>query len=200
MRKQGELAFWQGASRVHVPFISGPLGCSGPRALARGDLVAGTKVLLSGVVFTGRDAAHRRMVKALDEGHPLPFDLKGQVIYYAGPCPPAPGQVIGSLGPTTSGRMDPYAPRLLAEGLGGMIGKGKRSAEVTQAIARHGAVYFVTVGGAGALLSRTVKAAEVVAYPDLGPEAIYRLEIEDFPAIVGTDSSGNDIYDRRNSR
>jgi fumarate hydratase subunit beta len=156
-------------------------------------------VLLSGTVYTARDAAHGRMVDALDRYRPLPFDLAGQVIYYAGPCPPAPGQVIGSLGPTTSGRMDPYAVRLLAEGLGGMIGKGRRSAEVTQAIARYGAIYFVTIGGVGALLVRTVRAADIVAYPDLGPEAVYRLEIEDFPAIVGTDASGTDIYERRNS-
>lgn len=179
--------FWQGAVPVRVPFEDCACG-----------LAAGTRVLLSGVVYTARDAAHKRMMEALEEGLPLPFDIKGQVIYYAGPCPPAPGQVIGSLGPTTSGRMDPYTPLLLAHGLRGMIGKGQRSAEVTQAISRYGAVYFVTIGGCGALLAGTVKAAEVIAYPDLGPEAVYRLEIENFPAIVGTDASGNDIYERRN--
>lgn len=159
-------------------------------------LPVGTRVLLSGVVYTARDAAHRRIVQALDQGDPPPFDLRGQVIYYAGPCPPAPGQVIGSLGPTTSGRMDPYAPRLMREGLLGMVGKGKRGREVIEAVSRYGAVYFVTIGGAGALLSRTVRSARVVAYPDLGPEAVYRLEIEDFPAIIGVDAAGRDIYNR----
>lgn len=188
-------SFWQGAVRVIVPFGHGEV--VGARDSAAG-LTTGARVLLSGVVYTARDAAHKRIVEALDKGLPLPFDLKGQVIYYAGPCPPAPGQVIGSLGPTTSGRMDPYAPRLLSEGLGGMIGKGRRNREVVEAISRHGSVYFVTIGGAGALLSRTVRKADLVAYPDLGPEAIYRLEIEDFPAIVGIDAFGNDIYERGN--
>ena len=183
-------AFWQGAIRIRVPF--------GGRPHDIRLLKAGVRVLLSGVVFTARDAAHKRMVEALDGNGPLPFDIRGQVIYYAGPCPPAPGQVIGSLGPTTSGRMDPYTPRLLREGLGGMIGKGRRGREVVEAISRCGAVYFVTIGGVGALLSRTVRKAETIAYSDLGPEAVYRLEIEDFPAIVGIDPSGGDIYERRN--
>ncbi len=179
--------FWEGAQRVRVPFVNG----STPR-----NLKAGTRVLLSGVVYTARDAAHKRIVLALDRGEELPFRLEGQVIYYAGPCPPAPGQVIGSLGPTTSGRMDSYAPRLCEAGLKGMIGKGKRSRAVVQAIARYGAVYFVTIGGAGALLSQAVRKAEVVAYSDLGPEAVHRLEIADFPAIVGVDAHGRDMYDR----
>ena len=188
--------FWQGAVRVRVPL--GHDGVVGARGSAAG-LTTGTRVWLSGVVYTARDAAHKRIVEALDKGLPLPFDLEGQVIYYAGPCPPAPGQVIGSLGPTTSGRMDPYTPRLLSEGLGGMIGKGRRNREVVEAVSRYGSVYFVTIGGAGALLSRTVRKADLVAYLDLGPEAIYRLEIEDFPAIVGIDAFGNDIYERGNS-
>lgn len=185
-------AFWQGAVPVRVPFEADEAG----RLAAVRPLTVGTRVLLSGVVYTARDAAHKRIVLALDAGRRPPFDLDGQVIYYAGPCPPAPGQVMGSLGPTTSGRMDPYAPRLLAAGLGGMIGKGKRRQEVLEAIARYRAVYFVTIGGAGALLSKTVKRAELVAYPDLGPEAVYRLEIESFPAIVGVDALGNDICER----
>jgi fumarate hydratase subunit beta len=178
---------WEGAQRVSVPFTGG---------LPPKFLKAGSKVLLSGVVYTARDAAHRRIVEALDRGEEPPFDLEGQVIYYAGPCPPAPGKVIGSLGPTTSGRMDAYTPRLCAAGLRGMIGKGKRSKAVVRALARYGAVYFVTVGGVGALLSQTVRKAEVVAYPDLGPEAVYRLEIVDFPALVGIDPLGRDMYDR----
>jgi fumarate hydratase subunit beta len=183
-----ETSFWQGATRVRAPLQGAVAG-----------LTAGTRVLLSGVVYTARDAAHKRIVEALEKGSQLPFDLVGQVIYYAGPCPPAPGQVIGSLGPTTSGRMDPYAPRLISAGLRGMIGKGRRNREVVDALSRYQAVYFVTIGGAGALLQRTVRKADLVAYPDLGPEAVYRLEIEDFPAIVGIDAFGNDIYERGNS-
>jgi fumarate hydratase subunit beta len=185
-------SFWEGAIPVRVPFD----GAADPART----LPMGTRVLLSGVVYTARDAAHRRIVEALDKGLPLPLELKNQVIYYAGPCPPAPGQVIGSLGPTTSTRMDAYAPRLMAAGLGGAIGKGRRSAEVMSAIAKYNAPYFVTIGGAGALLSGTVKKADLIAYPDLGPEAIYRLEIENFPAIVGIDVKGNDIYERGNPR
>lgn len=180
-------AFWDGALRVSVPFTNG-------QPLTR--LKAGSKVLLSGVVYTARDAAHKRIVEALDRGEKPPFELEGQVIYYAGPCPPPPGRVIGSLGPTTSGRMDAYAPRLCAVGLKGMIGKGKRSKVVVRAITKFGAVYFATIGGAGALLSQAVKKAEVVAYPDLGPEAVYRLEIADFPALVAIDPLGRDMYDR----
>lgn len=158
-------------------------------------LKAGEQVFLSGIIYTGRDAAHKRMVEAMDKGEPLPFDVKGQTIYYVGPTPAKPGQVIGSAGPTTSSRMDAYTPMLIEAGLKGMIGKGKRSPDVRETIKRHKAVYFAAAGGAGALLSRKIKKAEVVAYEDLGPEAIYRLEVEDFPVIVVNDIYGNDLYE-----
>ena len=156
-------------------------------------LKAGDTVLLSGVVYTARDAAHKRLMELLDAGEPLPFPLEGSAIYYVGPTPERPGQVIGSAGPTTSYRMDPYTPPLLALGLKGMIGKGRRSAEVVQAIREHGAVYFITIGGAAALLAEAVKKKTPVCYEDLGPEAICRLEVENFYAIVGIDSRGNTI-------
>lgn len=159
-----------------------------------GKLRAGDYVWISGTIYTARDAAHKRMQEALDAGQELPVDWKDQIIYYMGPSPAREGRVIGSAGPTTSSRMDPYAPRLLDMGLGGMIGKGKRSPEVLDAIVRNGAVYFAAVGGAGALLSRQIKKAEVVAYGDLGTEAIRRLEVEDFPVIVVIDKEGNDLY------
>lgn len=158
-------------------------------------LKAGDRVLISGHVYTARDAAHKRMVEALEAGRPLPFDLEGQIIYYVGPCPAKPGQALGSCGPTTSGRMDPYAPKLIAKGLRGMIGKGSRAPAVVEAMKQHGAVYFAAIGGAGALAARTVKKAEPVAYDDLGPEAVLRLEVEDFPAVVCIDSEGNDLYE-----
>jgi fumarate hydratase subunit beta len=158
-------------------------------------LRAGDQVLISGTLLTARDAAHQRLVAALERGEPLPIDLRGQVIYYVGPAPPRPGMVIGSAGPTTSGRMDPYTPALLAAGLRGMIGKGYRSPAVRQAIVEHGAVYFGAIGGSGALLARRITAAEVVAYEDLGPEAIYRLTVVDFPAIVINDRYGDDLYE-----
>ncbi len=157
-------------------------------------LRAGDLVLISGVIYTARDAAHKRLVEALDKGEALPIELKGQVIYYAGPAPAKPGRPIGSVGPTTSYRMDPYAPRLLKEGLKGMIGKGTRSREVIEAIKEYKGVYFGAVGGAAAYLARCVKSAEVVAYEDLGPEAIRRLVVEDFPAFVVNDIYGNDLY------
>ena len=157
-------------------------------------LKAGDLVLISGVIYTARDAAHKRIVKALDRGEKPPIELKGQIIYYAGPAPAKPGRPIGSVGPTTSYRMDPYAPRLLAEGLKGMIGKGSRSKEVIEAIKKYKGVYFGAVGGAAAYLARCVKEAEVVAYEDLGPEAIRRLVVEDFPAFVVNDIYGNDLY------
>lgn len=159
------------------------------------NLKTGEQVSLSGVIYTARDAAHKRMVEALEKGEPLPIDIMGQVIYYVGPTPAKPGQVIGSAGPTTSSRMDAYTPRLLEAGLKGMIGKGKRSPEVKEAIKKHKAVYFAAAGGAGALLSKRIKKAEIVAYEDLGPEAIYRLEVEDFPVIVVNDIFGNDLYE-----
>ncbi|MDR1618375.1 MAG: Fe-S-containing hydro-lyase, partial [Treponema sp.] len=153
-------------------------------------LSAGDRVYLSGALYTARDAAHKRMMELLDAGKPLPFPAGDAVIYYAGPAPAAPGQVTGSAGPTTSYRMDPYTPRLLALGLRGMIGKGERSPEVAEAITQAGAVYFGALGGAGALLSRRIKAAEPVAFEDLGTEAIRRLTVEDFPVTVVIDSRG----------
>ncbi len=157
-------------------------------------LKAGDLVLISGVIYTARDAAHKRIVEALDRGEKPPIELKGQIIYYAGPAPAKPGRPIGSVGPTTSYRMDPYAPRLLAEGLKGMIGKGSRSKEVIEAIKKYKGVYFGAVGGAAAYLARCVKEAQVVAYEDLGPEAIRMLVVEDFPAFVVNDIYGNDLY------
>jgi fumarate hydratase subunit beta len=157
-------------------------------------LKAGDKVLLNGVIYTGRDAAHKRLFDLLKEGKSLPIDIKGQVIYYVGPAPAKPGQVIGSAGPTTSGRMDAYSPKLMEVGLKGMIGKGMRKKEVVEAMKKYKAVYFAATGGAGALLAKAVKKAQVVAYEDLGPEAINRLEVEDFPVIVVNDTKGNDLY------
>ena len=158
-------------------------------------LRAGDTVTLTGTVYTARDAAHKKIVAAMDAGDKLPFDLDGAAIYYAGPTPAKPGQVIGSVGPTTSGRMDPFAPRLLDAGLSCMIGKGKRSEAVIEAIRACGAVYFGATGGCGALLSQCIKKAEVIAYPDLGPEAVRRLYVEDFPVTVIIDSEGNNLYE-----
>lgn len=157
-------------------------------------LEAGTEIRFEGVVYAARDAAHRRMIETLDRGEPLPFDLEGAVIYYVGPSPGAPGQVVGAAGPTTSSRMDVYTPRLIERGLRGMIGKGERSAAVVEAMRRHGAVYFAATGGAGALLGRRIVSAEVVAWPDLGPEALRRFVVADFPAIVATDARGRSLY------
>lgn len=160
------------------------------------DLHAGDNVLISGVIYTGRDAAHKRLCELLDQGKELPVDLKDSVIYYVGPAPAKPGQVIGSAGPTTSYRMDAYAPALLDLGLKGMIGKGKRSPEVIEAMKRNGAVYFGAIGGCGALLAKCIKKAEVVAYEDLGAEAIRRLEVEDLPVVVIIDRWGNNLYEQ----
>ena len=157
-------------------------------------LKAGDKVFINGVIYTGRDAAHKRLVDLLQEGKPLPVDLKGQVIYYVGPAPAKPGQPIGPAGPTTSGRMDAYSPKLMEIGLKGMIGKGMRKKEVVEAMKKYKAVYFAATGGAGALLAKAIKKADVVAYEDLGPEAITRLEVVDFPVIVVNDTQGNDLY------
>ncbi|MBM7854128.1 fumarate hydratase subunit beta [Desulfohalotomaculum tongense] len=154
----------------------------------------GQQVLINGRIFTGRDAAHKRLVELLANGKPLPVDFTGQIIYYVGPTPAKPGQVIGAAGPTTAGRMDAYTPQLLEQGLKGMIGKGKRSPEVIEAIKKHKAVYFAAIGGAAALISKKIKSAKVIAYPELGPEAIYELEVEDFPAIVVNDAFGGDLY------
>ncbi|MDE6673799.1 MAG: Fe-S-containing hydro-lyase [Acetatifactor sp.] len=158
-------------------------------------LKAGDYVYLNGIIYTARDAAHKRMYDALQEGRELPFDLQHNVIYYMGPSPAREGRPIGSAGPTTASRMDKYAPSLLDLGLRGMIGKGKRSADVIDAIIRNQAVYFAAVGGAGALLSRSIISSEVIAYDDLGTEAIRRLEIQEFPVIVVIDSQGNNLYE-----
>lgn len=157
-------------------------------------LKSGDRVLITGVIYTGRDAAHKRLVDLLERGEELPFDVRGQIVYFVGPTPAPPGAAIGAAGPTTSYRMDPYSPALLEAGLKGMIGKGGRSAEVRDAIVRCRGVYFAAVGGAGALLSKRIEKAEVIAYEDLGPEAIRRLEVKDFPAVVVNDIHGNDLY------
>jgi fumarate hydratase subunit beta len=175
--------------------MSGQIKITPP--LKEGDverLRAGDRVLITGVLYTARDAAHRRLMALIDKGEELPFDLKGQLLYYVGPTPAKPGQVIGSAGPTTSGRMDSYTPRLLQLGLKATIGKGQRSEEVIEAMKRYRAVYMAAVGGAAALIARTIKKAEVIAYEELGPEAIRRLEVEDFPAIVVNDVFGGDLF------
>jgi len=158
-------------------------------------LRAGDTVLLSGIVYTARDAAHQRMMELLDRGEDLPFPVEGSALYYVGPTPARPGEAIGSAGPTTSYRMDAYSPLMISLGETGMIGKGKRGPEVIAAMKEHGAVYFGAIGGCGALLSQCVKKAEIVAYEDLGAEAIRRLEVEDFPVIVVIDSQGNNLYE-----
>lgn len=158
-------------------------------------LKIGDSVLLTGTVYTARDAAHARMAEAIKRGKKLPFNLKNAVIYYSGPTPEKPGRVIGSAGPTTAGRMDSFTPKLLAKGLKGMIGKGKRSKEVRAAIKKYKAVYFVATPGAGALLSHYIKAAKVIAYPELGTEAVRKLEVENFPLIVANDVHGKDIFE-----
>jgi len=158
------------------------------------DLKAGDNILLTGVMYVGRDAAHKRLVEALDQGKPLPFDIKGQTIYFMGPSPAKPGKPIGAAGPTTSGRMDAYSPRLIAEGLKGMIGKGMRSQAVKDAMKKYKAVYLAAIGGAGALIAKSIKKSEVIAYEELGAEAIRRLEVEDFPVTVINDIYGGDLY------
>ena len=172
--------------RIEVPFS---------KEIAK-ELKAGDMVYLTGTIYTARDAAHKRMSEALEKGEGLPFDLEGNVIYYMGPSPAREGRPIGSAGPTTASRMDKYTPKLLDLGLFGMIGKGKRSPEVHEAMIRNGAVYFAAIGGAGALLSKAITASEVVAYDDLGTEAIRKLTVKDFPAIVVIDSTGKDLYER----
>jgi len=158
------------------------------------DLQAGDTVSITGYMYTGRDAAHKRLVELIDKGEELPIELKDQIIYYVGPAPAKPGYACGSAGPTTSYRMDAYAPALLDLGLKGMLGKGLRSREVFDSMKKNGAVYFAAVGGAAALIARSIKKSEVVAYEDLGAEAIHRYYVEDFPAIVVIDSGGNDLY------
>lgn len=159
-------------------------------------LRAGDEVVINGTIYTARDAAHKRLINLLDEGKRLPFDIRDQIIYYVGPCPPKPGFVCGSAGPTTSGRMDAYTPRLLECGMSGMIGKGLRSKDVVAAMMEFGAVYFGAIGGAGALISKAIKDSETIAFPELGTEAIHRLTVKDFPAVVVIDSLGNDLYEK----
>lgn len=170
--------------------ITAPIAKETARSLKSGDYV-----YITGTIYTARDAAHKRMNEALDKKEPLPIDIEREIIYYMGPSPAREGRPIGSAGPTTASRMDRYAPRLLDLGLGGMIGKGKRSREVIDGIQKNDAVYFAAVGGAGALLSKCIKKSEVVAYDDLGTEAIRRLEVEDFPVIVVIDCDGNNLYE-----
>ena len=170
--------------------ITAPLTREAARQLKSGD-----SVLLTGVIYTARDAAHKRLCELVAQGKELPLDVKDSVIYFVGPTPARPGQAIGSAGPTTSYRMDAYSPTMIAQGLTGMIGKGKRNEEVVAAMKEHGAVYFGAIGGCGALLSKCIKKAEVIAYDDLGAEAIRRLEVEDFPVIVVIDAQGNNLYE-----
>ena len=178
------------SKRIHAPLVAQELET----------LRAGDSVLLSGTIYTGRDAAHKRLCALVAEGTPLPFDIRGQVIYYAGPCPAKPGDAIGSCGPTTSYRMDAYAPTLCDLGLIGMIGKGQRSPAVIDAIRRNGGVYFAATGGAGALIAGSVKAARVIAFEDLGTEAIRELQVEDLPLIVAIDSEGGNLYEEGPAR
>ena len=178
------------SKRIHAPLVAQELET----------LRAGDSVLLSGTIYTGRDAAHKRLCALVAEGKPLPFDIRGQVIYYAGPCPAKPGDAIGSCGPTTSYRMDAYAPTLCDLGLIGMIGKGQRSPAVIDAIRRNGGVYFAATGGAGALIAGSVKAARVIAFEDLGTEAIRELQVADLPLIVAIDSEGGNLYEEGPAR
>jgi fumarate hydratase subunit beta len=158
------------------------------------ELKTGENVFLNGVIYAARDAAHKRIVEALENGKPLPFELKGQTIYYMGPTPARPGQVIGSAGPTSSYRMDIYAPRLMEEGLKGMIGKGQRTQAVLDAMKKYQAVYFAAIGGTGALIAKSIKKADIIAYPELGAEAVLKLEVENFPITVINDIYGGDLY------
>ena len=170
-------------------YIKAPLSAQDAKELNAGDYV-----YITGTVYTARDAAHKRMYEALEQGEKLPLNMENNIIYYMGPSPAREGRPIGSAGPTTASRMDKYAPSLLDLGLKGMIGKGKRSDAVKDAIVRNGAVYFAAVGGAGALLAQSIKSSEVIAYDDLGTEAIRKLEVENFPVIVVIDAKGNDLY------
>lgn len=158
-------------------------------------LNAGDALLLTGYLYTARDSAHKKLVAMIENGEKLPIDLKGETIYYAGPCPSKPGEIIGSVGPTTSGRMDSYAPILLRQGLTGMIGKGARSSQVVDAMVEAGGVYLGATGGAGALIAQCVRSVEIVAFPELGTEAIRRIKVENFPVLVLIDSKGNDLYE-----
>mgnify|MGYP001302999172 FL=1 len=157
-------------------------------------LKSGDQVSIKGILYTARDAAHKRLIDLLDHGDELPFDIKGQIIYYVGPTPAKPGAIIGSAGPTTSYRMDTYAPRLMEVGMKGMIGKGNRTQNVIDAMVKYKSIYFAAIGGAGALVARSIKKVEIIAYEDLGPEAIRKMEVEDFQAVVVNDTYGNDVY------
>ncbi len=159
------------------------------------NLKAGEEILISGIIYTARDSAHKLLLDLINEGKPLPFEMKGAIIYYAGPAPTKPGEVVGSIGPTTSYRMDPYTPDILNEGAAILIGKGSRNDLVKAALLKNNAIYCAALGGAGALLASKVKSISIVAFPELGPEAIYKLEVEDFPVIVVNDLEGNDIYE-----
>ncbi|AUG58299.1 MAG TPA: Fe-S-containing hydro-lyase [Ruminiclostridium sp.] len=170
--------------------IETPLTIEKAKKLKAGDIVS-----ISGIIYTARDAAHKKMIALLGEGKELPFDIENQVIYYVGPCPARPGEVIGSAGPTTSGRMDAYTPELIKLGLKGMIGKGLRSKEVIDAMKKYGAVYFGAIGGAAALIALRIVKEEIIAFPELGAEAIRKLTVKDFPAVVVIDSEGNDLYE-----
>lgn len=172
-------------------YIHAPLDAETIKNLRIGDFV-----YITGTIYTARDAAHKRMSEALAAGEALPIELRNNIIYYLGPSPAREGRAIGSAGPTTSGRMDKYTPALLDIGLKGMIGKGRRNNEVKEAVVRNGCVYFAAIGGAGALLSKAIKKSEVIAYEDLGTEAVRRLEVEEFPAIVVMDAEGNDLYEK----
>jgi len=169
--------------------ITTPLSNDVVRKLRSGD-----KVLVNGVIYTGRDAAHKRLVDLIEKGDVLPFDVKGQIVYFVGPTPARPGRPVGSAGPTTSYRMDAYSPKLIKKGLKGMIGKGARSQEVIEAMVKYKCVYMAAVGGAGALISKCIRSSEIIAYEDLGPEAIRKMEVEDLPVIVVNDTLGNDLY------
>ena len=184
-RPETDKGFFENLKPVEIPFAEDVLA-----TLKAGDLIG-----LTGVLYTGRDQTHRRLVALLDEGKELPIDVKGQLLYYVGPSPAKPGQVIGAAGPTTSYRMDTYTPRLLELGLKGTLGKGSRSMDVRQAMKKHSAVYLATVGGAGALLSKSIIKSELVAFEDAGPEALFRFEVENFPAVVINDLEGNDYYE-----
>ena len=177
------------SEQSNIKYIEAPLSAATIKNLHAGDVVR-----ISGYIYTARDAAHKRLYEALGRGEELPLDLTNNVIYYAGPSPTKPGEVVGSVGPTTSGRMDKYTPTLIAEGLRGMVGKGSRNQDVIDACVKYGAVYMVAVGGAAAVIAQSVTEEKMIAYEDLGPEAIRRYTVKDFPAIVCIDSEGNDFY------
>lgn len=177
------------SNQAEIKYIKAPLTAETIK-----DLKAGDVVRISGYIYTARDAAHKRLTEALARGEKLPLDLTNNIIYYVGPTPAKPGEIVGSAGPTTSGRMDKYTPTMIEQGMRGMIGKGSRSQAVIDACVKYGAVYFVAVGGAAAVIAQSIKSEKMIAYEDLGPEAIRRYEVENFPAIVCIDAQGNDFY------